>query len=380
MDPFEVEARKRMSWNTEKWETSVPADLVPAVEHLRKRFADAHWGCGRTTQLYCYAILHGKAAHDPANEYASYFLHLQARVGPLLKNRFKDMLNKATPPAIFKGFYDLYLDGLCVEAVDIFKELVKIGRANDRSLAIPYLDWATNHTTYAIRYNVFQIENWIKDVCDKHLLDSSETEAETIFWTRWRAPMLLVMEPSGNMPLETGSCWERNDEETTSRYIHHFVQRYVLTLEDRLKKAAGETAVELAKELRPQGDPRESVDSRENPSTIAASPTPTSKKRSKRLTPVQLKRRAVIFGAIQNNLEGLAYCRILDGRGVEIPFAWRAEGCPNSYVRAYKDAGGTWQKRIQDEKSRYKKKFEQTSSIECEKIIQQIAVTRRTRH
>lgn len=52
----------------ERWEDTVPADLIPAVKHLRESFHDAHWGFGHTSQRYCYAVLHNEQVDDPAKE------------------------------------------------------------------------------------------------------------------------------------------------------------------------------------------------------------------------------------------------------------------------------------------------------------------------
>jgi hypothetical protein len=135
--------------------------------------------------------------------------------------------------------------------------------------------------------------------------------------------------------------------------------------------------VELAKQQKPKQTDRTTDDSQQKaPSGI---PTVRSNSKPKKLSASELKRRSVIFGALQSNLEGRTYCMALDQRGVTTPSAWVAEGCPTSYAAAYADSG-TWQKRIQDEKSRYKKKYEQTSPIEREKMIQQAPATRRTRH
>ena len=72
----------------------------------------------------------------------------------------------------FKAFFDLYLDGMSVQALLIFKELVEIGRANENRLAIPYLDWAEAQTKHLIRSNTHRIRIWVRDVCDKQCLRS----------------------------------------------------------------------------------------------------------------------------------------------------------------------------------------------------------------
>jgi hypothetical protein len=94
-------------------------------------------------------------------------------------------------------------------------------------------------------------------------------------------------------------------------------------------------------------------------------------------TKSQRHRTVVIFGAIQSNLKGQKYCAALDGRKVRLPDGWKEEGCPDSYVLAYKVP--QWRKRIQDEKSRHRKQYDKTPRKEREAIIQGKQGTRLTR-
>src|SRR5260370_16983106 len=123
--------------NTEPWEKSVPADLLPAVKHLRKSFKDAHWKCGRITEILCLSQLHPGATVEDVKEYLKPFKQLKGMVGPATAQRFHDMFAQATPPAIFKTFYYLYLEGMSVQALLIFRDLAEIGRANEKRLGIP---------------------------------------------------------------------------------------------------------------------------------------------------------------------------------------------------------------------------------------------------
>lgn len=91
----------------------------------------------------------------------------------------------------------------------------------------------------------------------------------------------------------------------------------------------------------------------------------------------QLYRAAVIFGAIQSGLKGYKYCLTLNARNVWPPEQWVEDGCPNTYVLAYRDS--QWRKRIQDEKYRYRKQYDKTPTQERETIIQGGNGTRRTR-
>jgi hypothetical protein len=137
--------------NTEPWDKDVPTDLIPAIKHLRKSFDKAHWGCGGTTKVFCYSWLHNEPRDDPRKEYLNYLMHMKASVGQAATHRFHNLLKDETLPAIFKAFFDLYLEGMSVQALLIFNELVEIGRANEKRLGAPHLEWAEAQVRHLIR-------------------------------------------------------------------------------------------------------------------------------------------------------------------------------------------------------------------------------------
>ena len=106
--------------------------------------------------------------------------------------------------------------------------------------------------------------------------------------------------------------------------------------------------------------------------------TSTNKRRAKgqERSALRLKRDGVIYGAIQAGLKGVQYCKYLDDSCLSLLPEWRAAGCPDTYTKAYR-GGEPWRKKIQDEKTRAKRVYDQTTCGEREKIIQ--AVTRPTR-
>jgi len=84
---------------------------------------------------------------------------------------------------------------------------------------------------------------------------------------------------------------------------------------------------------------------------IAASihPTTTKRVRKKPLTEAE----KVISEAIKDDLKAERYCAYLERNNIKPPKDW--ELCPQSYVKAYKNP--LWRKRIQDQKSRVKRKM-----------------------
>jgi hypothetical protein len=240
--------------NTEPWDKSVPADLLPAVKHLRKSFDDAHWKCGRITEIFCFSLLHKIVANEELKDYVKPFLQLKAMVGAAATRRFEDMFVQGTPATIFKCFYDLYLEGMNVQALRIFRDLVEIGCANEKRLGIPHMEWAEAQVTHLISSHTHSIKIWVRSVCDKQVNDPNEKNPEEwIFWRKWQAPMFLVMKPSLYQPYEAVMAWERREAESSSQLLEHFAEHYVLHLEIKVKKAAGEATLELAKKPQPIG-------------------------------------------------------------------------------------------------------------------------------
>jgi hypothetical protein len=82
----------------------------------------------------------------------------------------------------------------------------------------------------------------------------------------------------------------------------------------------------------------------------------TNRRRARKQSSREKLRDAVMFTAIMDRLEGIKYCRFLQQRGISPQPNWFSEGCPKTYPEAY-EAGEPWQKRIQDEKSRARKKL-----------------------
>jgi hypothetical protein len=96
-----------------------------------------------------------------------------------------------------------------------------------------------------------------------------------------------------------------------------------------------------------------------------------------RRTKAQLNKTRAIFGAIQSGLKGPKYCAALDARKVNLPEQWKEDGCPDTYVKAYREP--LWRQRIQDEKSRHREQYDKTSAREREATIQGETGTRLTR-
>jgi hypothetical protein len=176
-------------------------------------------------------------------------MQLKLMVGPDATKRFVHLLKEGTPPAIFKAFYDLYLDGTLVRALSIFQNLVEIGQANEQYFIASHLEWAAWQTQHLIRSKIHCIDIWIRDVCDPPKYDFA---GDDIFFKKWQAPQLLIMRPSRFRPYVSALNWERLDADRSLSLRRDLSENYVLHLEISLEKLAGHLAIELAKKPQPE--------------------------------------------------------------------------------------------------------------------------------
>jgi hypothetical protein len=95
-----------------------------------------------------FSQLHQGATVEDVKEYLKPLMQLKGMVGSAATQRFHDMISQNTSPAIFKGFYDLYLESMSVQALLIFKELAEIGCANEKRLGSSHLEWAEAQVTH----------------------------------------------------------------------------------------------------------------------------------------------------------------------------------------------------------------------------------------
>jgi hypothetical protein len=219
------------------------------MNHLRDSFDSAHFNFGFTTTQLCYWRLHGGTPRIGVRDlqpFVDTLEGLKARVGPEAAQRFVKLLSKETPPAIFKAFYDLYMDGLKLQLHLIFSGLLQIGLANRSRIRQDPIEWARSLSEDLVNYYRHRIPLWVKNVCDEQPWNPNEEEEELIFWHKWQAPSFLVMEPSRYGAYDPGRAWERNDRETSERWLDAFSDDYVLILGIELKNAAGMAALKRA--------------------------------------------------------------------------------------------------------------------------------------
>jgi hypothetical protein len=268
----------------ERWEKDLAADLLPAIEHLRKIFGDNHWSYGHITQKLCYWILHPGTPHEEVADYIKPFDQIKAIVGAEGRKSFLEIFDKKTAPAYFKSYFDIYLNALIAMTLSLFMQFVAIGKANEQRLGTSHLKWAEEQTKNMIRSKMHTIEIWIRDVCDVRVYDPEEDHEELIFWRKWQAPMLLMMKPARHWPYDPNRSWERMDAKDSRGLLEAFAVDYVLRIEGSVEKLAGILAVELAKQPKPSPQPISTSTAKVplSPEKIVASGQPDPKPASAR--------------------------------------------------------------------------------------------------
>ena len=105
--------------------------------------------------------------------------------------------------------------------------------------------------------------------------------------------MFLIMKPSLSQPFDPATLWERENVESSLQLLEHFTEHYVLHLEVRLRRAAGDAALALAKQPRPIETSTSGNSSREErPATTATTGngyTPNNARREARKLDTEAK-------------------------------------------------------------------------------------------
>ena len=110
-------------------------------------------------------------------------------------------------------------------------------------------EWAKQHLLMLIHSKKHVVRMWIKAVCDKQEIKLAKTEEEfeeSIYWKSWRAPKLIYMKPSGNLPYDSVIAWNREDQEMTQKLLEGLSDRFIQHLEFELDDLAGNAHVKLA--------------------------------------------------------------------------------------------------------------------------------------
>jgi len=256
----------RRSESVEDWQATTPTDLVPAIEHIRTTFDESVWKCSEITKKLCFAALHPDDKDIDLQPYEAAFISYRTIIGPRAAQQFDNDRGPGTPPAIFHAFLQALAAGIRTEVGRLFNDVLQIGIAHKEDLKQHPADWAKSHLAMLINGNKHIVRLWIQSVCDKQdYTRPTRTDQEFedfIHWRDWRAPKLIYMRPSGNLPYDPSAAWTREDEQVTEKLLASLSARVVQSLGFDLDTAAGRAHVELAKMSRNAGSALEGDDRR----------------------------------------------------------------------------------------------------------------------
>ena len=242
--------------------TTLPDELVPAVEALDKTLDDAHFKCGKITEIFCYSLLHPGENLAETEQYKLALMQLKVMAGPAATEVCHQHLRTGTAPAFFHAMNELYMAGVTVQAIQVFDDLLAIGKANADQVGKPYIQWAHDLTLELAEKYENRVKFWIRAVCDPPDYGTDlnwDDRDEIIMGKTWCAPMLLVMEPSRLMPFDAARQWERVDRETSKQWLNSFAEMFTIHIKIHIDRLAGEKTVELAKQPKPAPQPKTEV-------------------------------------------------------------------------------------------------------------------------
>jgi hypothetical protein len=214
------------------WEKLTPERLIPAVGHIRKAFDTGIWNSSEITKYFCYVALHPQGPPpSPLRSFEPAFDNYRKIVGPAATRQFDDLAKMRTLPSLFRAYLDLFRSGCEIAVRDEFDQILRIGLANVSALKIHPVEWAKLHLQLLIRGSAHLVSSWIKQVCDQQdyskALEKPPDIEEVIYWTSWRAPRLIHMQPSGNTPYDAPTAWAREGEATTRQLLDSLSQHFI---------------------------------------------------------------------------------------------------------------------------------------------------------
>jgi TIR domain/LGFP repeat len=232
----------------EDWKAITPETLVTPIEHVRGIFEKGVWKCSQITEKLCFADLHPEDRYEDLSPYKSEFPTYQKIIGVMAARQFQRDRQLGTPPAIFQAFRQAYSAGIRSETSRLFNDVLQIAIAHSGSLREGPVEWAKTHLRMLLEAQKHGVRAWIKSVCDRQgPLEVAESFEEYIFWKDWRAPKLIYMQPSGNLPYDARAVWAREDEVRTEQLLSGLSERFIQFLGFDLDELAGNAHVELAK-------------------------------------------------------------------------------------------------------------------------------------
>ena len=208
----------------------LPDELVPAVEALCNSLGDAHFRCGKVTEVFCYSLLHPGEKLFEVRGHKQALGQLKRIVGPLVTQTCDQHIRTGTAPAFFHAMFEMYKAGMTFQVVRVFHDSLEMGSTHESLLAKPPIQWAHDLTLDLARIHENRARIWIRAVCDLPDFDTDlnwDDPDEAIMGKTWCAPLLIVMRPSAicrSMEPASGRGRPRNDQglaEFVCGVLHH---------------------------------------------------------------------------------------------------------------------------------------------------------------
>lgn len=242
-----------MNATVSDWQAITPLHLRKPVGHIRKGFETGRWKCSQITSKLCFFALHEdiRKAGSLA-EWFDLFKQYRQVIGSAASREFNRTITLCTPPAVFRAYFDAFYEGLKTVVHEQFEQILKIGLANSGALGSEPVAWAKTHIHFLILQSITPVGRWIKEVCDvqeapKPDLTQADFE-EQVFWRKWRAPLLIYMEPAGNKPYDPATVWNREDEFRTRSILQARCRRFTEFLDIDLDNFAGIAYVRVSQD------------------------------------------------------------------------------------------------------------------------------------
>jgi pyrimidine deaminase RibD-like protein len=235
----------------ENWKAITPQTIVAPVQHMRKMFDTGVWKCSQLTEKLCFAALHPTDTQVDLEPYRLAFTTFRRLIGPLAAHQFDRDYQAGTPSAVFHAFLQAFAAGVRTSTQRIFDDFLQIGIAHSAKLKQHPVEWSRTNLDLLLSSNNHKLKLWIKSVCDRQDYSRSamtQQETEDFFlWKDWRAPKLIHMQPSGNLPSDSSTAWDREDEGMTQKLLEGHSSRFFQFLGFDLEEIAGDAHVAIAK-------------------------------------------------------------------------------------------------------------------------------------
>ncbi len=240
-------ARERLKSNPLKppdWEKITPESLKPAIDYIRKEFRTAEWQLASRIECGCYLSLHPELVTQPKFKGGQNLIPVERRL--VWQVHYQGM----TEPECFAYWTEQFSEILEEEIILPFNSFMKIGLAQQSRLDLPPVKWAKTLGDCLLYSLEWTVPHLIKRMCDEQenrLEINMETFDAHCGWVYWRAPRFVYMQPSGNLPYDPATAWEREPSaDRNEDLLRGITSKMLDPARSKLDRLAGQAYVSLA--------------------------------------------------------------------------------------------------------------------------------------